>query len=178
MSVGELSADEIRTMDPAKREELDDLVHQQIIRRSQLKPNHQISKACDIDKYERVNYPYVGSGDYFSVGGRHPAAVDGQNYTIALLECDPGKGPSLHAHTTEETFFALDGRLEVYWGENGAHSAMLEPLDAAVFPPGVWHGIRNVGEGTGKLLAIIGEGSPAPPIFAPSVEQELSAVGG
>lgn len=178
MAIGELSADEIRTMEAARREQLDQLVHRQIIRGSQLKPNAQISKACDIEKYERVNYPYVGSGEYFSVGGKHPAAVDGQNYAIAVLECEPGKGPSLHTHTTEETFFALAGRLEVYWGESGEHSAVLEPLDAAVFPPGVWHGIRNVGEGTARLIAIIGEGTPAQPIFAPSVEQELSAVAG
>jgi len=163
-------------MEVARREQLDDLVHGQIIRGSQLKPNRQISKACDIEKYERVNYPYIGSGEYFTAGGEHPAVVDGQNYAVAVLECEPGKGPSLHSHTTEEMFFALAGRLEVYWGEHGEHSAVLEPLDAAVFPPGVWHGIRNVGDETGRLIAIIGEGSPAQPIFAPSVEQELNAV--
>jgi mannose-6-phosphate isomerase-like protein (cupin superfamily) len=160
-------------MDPEQRKQLDQAVHDQIIRRSELKPNHHISQACDLEHYERTNYPYVGGGEYFTVGGTHPAAVDGQNYTVALLECQPGKGPSLHCHTTEETFFALSGQLEVYWGEDGEHSAILEPMDAAVFQPGVWHGVRAAGDEPGKLLAIIGEGHPAPPIFAPTVEEEL-----
>lgn len=175
MPVGELGPDQIRNMDPQEREELDRSMQSRIIRRSDIKPNYRISDACDLERYERINYPYVGSGEYFTVGGEHPAVVEGQNYTIALLHCEPGKGPSLHCHTTEETFFALAGQMEVYWGENGEHSATLEALDAAVFPPGVWHGVRAAGGQAGQLLAIIGEGAPAPPIFAPTVEEELTA---
>jgi quercetin dioxygenase-like cupin family protein len=171
-----MTPSEIKSMDAEERQSLDEAVYQRVIRFSELEANPEISLACKLEKYERTNYVYVGSGDYFSSGGRHPAQVEGQHYAVAVLECEPGKGPSLHCHTTEETFFALAGQLEVYWGENGEHTAVLQPLDAAVFPPGVWHGVRNAGEGTARLMAIIGEGNPAPPIFAPIVEAELEGL--
>ena len=58
----------------------------------------------------------------------------------------PGNGAAFHSQGSEETFIALTGRWEVYWGDEGRESVVLEPFDGMVVPDGVLRGFRNVGE--------------------------------
>ena len=66
----------------------------------------------------------------------------------------PGNGAAFHSHGSEETFIVLTGRWEVYWGDEGRESVVLEPFDGMVVPDGILRRFRNVGEAL--LLTILG----------------------
>ncbi|CAN0455286.1 unnamed protein product, partial [Phaeothamnion confervicola] len=56
---------------------------------------------------------------------------------LTIAECVPGHGPVAHNHTgTLETFFCIDGRFEVLWGNDLRHKVVLEPGDLCSVPQG------------------------------------------
>ena len=81
------------------------------------------------------------------------------NYAYLLTEIVslPGGGPAfLHTHVPQETFWILEGEYEVY-GQNssGEKYAITATPGSTVHVPGnVPHGFKNVGDTTGKLLAL------------------------
>ena len=66
------------------------------------------------------------------------APIRDVDFTLHIAECPPGQGPGLHAHhATTETFFCLDGRFRVSYGDHGEDETVLEPWDTVSVPPGV-----------------------------------------
>jgi quercetin dioxygenase-like cupin family protein len=84
------------------------------------------------------------------------APIRDVDFTLHIAECPPGQGPGLHAHhATTETFFCLDGRYRVYWGDDGEHEVILEQWDTVSVPPGVVRGFQNVGDDVARLLILV-----------------------
>lgn len=78
-------------------------------------------------------------------------------YFLTEIVSVPGGGPAfLHTHIPQETFWILEGEYEVYGqDENGEKYAIGATPGTTVHVPGnVPHGFKNVGETTGKLLAL------------------------
>ncbi len=76
--------------------------------------------------------------------------------TMTYAVCPPNTGPSLHRHLqTYETFTVIRGRFEFSWGEDGANSVILEPMDVISVPPGVSRAFRNVADAEGVVQVII-----------------------
>jgi adenosylmethionine-8-amino-7-oxononanoate aminotransferase/mannose-6-phosphate isomerase-like protein (cupin superfamily) len=177
----ELTPEEVAEMRLEDRAEYDDQVRSRIMRFDQTPPNWDLSPNCRLAGHERANYVYIGRGVYLDrdepMDGRRPAVVPGQNYSMVILLCAPGKGAPLHAHTTEETFMALSGRWAVFWGESAQHQETLEQWDAVSFPGPVMRGFRNVGTSDAYLLSVIGGGNPPPPINHPDVVRALAEHG-
>lgn len=108
-----------------------------------------------IPEYERDIYNVIGRG-VTEDKDLAPAITDSRYFGITYVGADPGKGAALHAHETIEVFVPLTGRWAAYWGEKGDKEIEMEPFDVISFPPGVYRGFRNIGDGHAMLMAIIG----------------------
>ena len=45
-----------------------------------------------------------------------------EGFQMSYVTAEPGNGPMLHNHDTNETFVAIKGRWRVIWGANEEHS--------------------------------------------------------
>ena len=110
-----------------------------------------------------------------------PAVVTKDKMSVIIAECPPGDRPLLHAHhRTNETFFCLDGRFRIRWGDEGENQTYLEQYDMIAVPPGVVRDFTNVSEKTARLLVwITGETEDdfndieMPPIEARRLEEKF-----
>ncbi len=106
------------------------------------------------------------------------APVKGQDgLTVTIAECPPGNNPGLHSHSnTIESFFCLNGRFRISWGENGENSVELEPLDFISVPAGVYRDFNNISDETARLLVMIQNvagDTKDEVVFHPAVGQEI-----
>jgi mannose-6-phosphate isomerase-like protein (cupin superfamily) len=75
---------------------------------------------------------------------------------ITIAQCTPRQGPVAHNHTgTLETFFCLDGRFDIVWGNRLENKVTLEPGDLCSVPPGVYRAFRNLTDAEARLLVLI-----------------------
>ena len=110
-----------------------------------------------------------------------PAVVTKDKMSVIIAECPPGDRPLLHAHhRTNETFFCLDGRFRIRWGDEGENQTFLEQYDMIAVPPGVVRDFTNVSDKTARLLVwITGETEDdfndieMPPIEARRLEEKF-----
>ena len=110
-----------------------------------------------------------------------PAVVTKDKMSVIIAECPPGDRPLLHAHhRTNETFFCLDGRFRIRWGDEGENETFLEQYDMIAVPPGVVRDFTNVSDKTARLLVwITGETEDdfndieMPPIEAQRLEKKF-----
>ncbi len=110
-----------------------------------------------------------------------PAVVTKDKMSVIIAECPPGDRPLLHAHhRTNETFFCLDGRFRIRWGDEGENQTYLEQYDMIAVPPGVVRDFTNVSKRTARLLVwITGETEDdfndieMPPIEARRLEEKF-----
>lgn len=87
---------------------------------------------------------------------QHPAVTTEDKMSVIIAECPPGNRPPLHAHhQTKETFFCLDGRFRIRWGDEGENEIFLDPYDMIAVPPGVVRDFTNVTDKTARLLVFI-----------------------
>ncbi len=85
-----------------------------------------------------------------------PAIVTDDKMSVIIAECPPGNRPPLHAHhQTKETFFCLNGRFRIRWGDEGEDEIYLDPFDMIAVPPGVCRDFTNVSDDTAHLLVFI-----------------------
>jgi mannose-6-phosphate isomerase-like protein (cupin superfamily) len=78
--------------------------------------------------------------------------------------CDPGCGAPTHLHTVEEILTVLDGRAEIWLGEE---RATLTAGQSAIVPARQRHGFRNTGDTTLHIEAIL-----AAPLFGPVTQRD------
>ena len=99
-------------------------------------------------------------------------AAESENaYFLTEIISVPGGGPAfLHTHVPQETFWILEGEYEVYGqDDDGEKYAIPATPGTTVHVPGnAPHGFKNVGETTGKLLALY-----APVVHQPEFFKEI-----
>ncbi len=96
------------------------------------------------------------------------AAESDNAYFLVEIVSVPGGGPAfLHTHISQETFWILEGDYEVYGQDaDGEKYAIAASAGSTVHVPGnVPHGFRNVGDTTGKVLAMYAPITPQPEFF-------------
>jgi len=141
-------------------------MEKRIARFNTLKPvNAQYDAADGIpaEAYRTVSangtYILMGPAGLKSATGEQPPVLGGDGgevFTVNIAKCPPGNGSPLHAHQyTHETFFCLNGRFEVKWGDKGEHSIFLEPMDMIAVPPGVVRNFTNITDREADLLVFI-----------------------
>ena len=120
-----------------------------------LVPSPRAFPDCTLPGHVRTLYSALGPGaDDEQLEGT--AVEDAENYFIDFVKAGPGNGAALHSHGSEETFVALTGRWEVFWGDDGGENVVLEPFDGIVVPGGVLRGFRNVADEESVLLTVLG----------------------
>ena len=121
----------------------------------ELVPSPRAFLDCTLPGHGRTLYSALGGGSD-DERLEETAVEQAVNYHIDYVKAPPGNGAALHSHGSEETFVALTGRWEVYWGDDGEKSVVLEPFDGMVVPDGVLRGFRNVSDTEAVLLTILG----------------------
>lgn len=151
----------MKTITPTPTEML-----KRVARFHQLKPVKQQYNAADgipAEAYSTISadrtYILMGPADLKSATGEAPPVIGGDGgevFTVNIATCPPGNGSPLHAHHyTHETFFCLNGRFQVSWGDHGEHELFLEPHDMVAVPPGVTRNFTNVSNSEASLLVLI-----------------------
>ncbi len=137
-----------------------------VARFHQLKPVKQQYDASDgipAEAYATISadrtYILMGPKGLQSATGEDPPVTGGDGgevFTLNVATCPPGNGSPLHAHHyTCETFFCLNGRFKVSWGDKGEHELFLDPYDMIAVPPGVTRNFINVSDHEASLLVIV-----------------------
>jgi mannose-6-phosphate isomerase-like protein (cupin superfamily) len=126
-----------------------------VARRAKLKAYPKSFVDTVIPRYERKLYSIIGKS-VFEDPAMKPAIAIPHPFSFSLIEVPAGNGAGLHAHTTEEVFMPIDGKLAVFWGEKGENEIILEPLDTITVPIGAMRGFRNADKKTIQVIAIVG----------------------
>lgn len=128
-----------------------------------------------IEGHEREIFSIIGGGVMEDPAMNPPIAA--QEFHLAMIRAEPGKGAALHAHLTQEVFMPLTGRWAIYWGPEGAKEVILEPHDVISVPIHVMRGFRNVGNETAMMLAVVGGNDPGR-VGWPESMKEMAAKAG
>jgi len=105
-------------------------------------------------------------------------ALPAHGFNLGMIQCEPGNGTKLHAHTTEEVFMPLVGPWAItFMTEAGEREIVLQPFDCINVPVGVYRGFRYVGEGKGTLLTLIGGPDCGKVEWYPGVLEEAASTG-
>jgi len=102
---------------------------------------------------------------------RMPAINISEGFNLGYCRAQPGKGPLMHNHDSNETFIPMTGRWRCEWNEGGAMEYVdLDPLDVISFPVGVARRFMNVSydePGTEHVLMFIIGGNEPQAEFTP-----------
>lgn len=128
-----------------------------------------------IPGHEREIFSIIGNGvqEDASIQPQIPP----QDFHLAMIRSEPGKGAALHSHLTQEVFMPLSGRWAIFWGPEGDKEVILEPYDVISVPVHVMRGFRNVGEHTAMMLAVVGGHDPGRVGWPASMQDAARAAG-
>ena len=104
----------------------------------------------------RKNYLVVGHG-LIGKGFNDPMSaipID-EGFQLSYVACEPGNGPRLHNHDTNETFIAIKGTWRVIWGLHEEHSVELGELDVCSVPPFTPRRFINLTPGDGRKEGLL-----------------------
>ena len=82
---------------------------------------------------------------------RHDLSIAGREVIQVRVDVDAGVALPMHSHHGEETVYVLEGTWEFQLEGKGVQ--MLRAGDVAFVPAGAKHQAKNVGSGTGAVLA-------------------------
>lgn len=128
-----------------------------------------------IPGHEREIFSIIGKGVQEDAD-MHPQ-IPAQDFHLAMIRAEPGKGAALHAHLTQEVFMPLTGRWSIFWGPEGRKEVILEPYDVVSVPVHVMRGFRNVGSETAMMLAVVGGKDPGRVGWPESMKEMARAAG-
>ena len=142
-----------------------------------LKPNPQMFVGTRLPEHERDLYSVIGPG-VSEDPDTEPAITDAQDFNIAYIGAEPGKGAALHSHPTVEVFIPVTGKWAIYWNEGAAQEeVVLGPMDCVSVPAGVLRGFRNEGDERALMIGIVGGADSGHVDWAQSVLDRAIATG-
>jgi quercetin dioxygenase-like cupin family protein len=134
---------------------VEEVLKTRVARRKDLVPYPESFIDTVVPRYQRNLYSIIGQS-VFEDPAMQPAINIRHPFSFSMIEVDAGKGAGLHAHSTEEVFMPIDGKLAVFWGDKGENEVVLGPLDTITVPIGVMRGFRNDDDKTIHVIAIVG----------------------
>lgn len=97
----------------------------------------------------------VASAEEIRMGESASLRFEGYRYgseiSFFLVTNQPGQGPDLHRHPYTETWTVLEGEATIRVGEE---TIVATAGTKAVSPADTWHGFKNTGTGTLRLMGI------------------------
>ena len=136
-----------------------------VARFKELKSSSEAFVDTRIPEYQREIFNISGRG-VTEVPRLQQAITDNRDFNLTMLKSDPGKGSSLHDHPTIECFIVLDGKWGIQLGDEGEEEIVLEQFDIFSVPPGVMRAVKNIGDGPGHILAILGGTDPGRAVWS------------
>jgi quercetin dioxygenase-like cupin family protein len=116
--------------------------------------------------YRRAQMRYVGRGATANAGTN---SIQADHFTLSTMVLPPGCIGPLHLHDdVEEVFFILKGNVNALIqveGEEEVHEIPLGERDCIWSPPGVYRGIKNVGDEEALMLVMLGSSKPNLPTY-------------
>jgi quercetin dioxygenase-like cupin family protein len=85
-----------------------------------------------------------------------PPINESHGFTVSYIRVPPGGGANLHSHKTPEIFIPMNGKLVVYFNNDGTDQIVLDPWDTISVPTGVMRGFRNDNDAELVVLAMVG----------------------
>lgn len=128
-----------------------------------------------IPGHEREIFSIIGGGVMEDPEMNPPIAA--QDFHLAMIRAEPGKGAALHAHLTQEVFMPLSGSWAIFWGPEGGKEVILNPHDVISVPIHVMRGFRNVGAESAMMLAVVGGNDPGRVGWPDSMKEMAAAAG-
>jgi len=152
-----------RTMDS----EFGDLIESRVARFESRKYDWNALKfQTDFDPvYERAQVRYLGTGAAGVSSDMNVVPAD--NFTFSTMCLPAGCEGPLHVHhDVEEVFFCLKGKIKLYLEDGDKRCiSYLNERDLMSVPPGIYRGLRNVGQEEALLLVMLGAGKPQLPTY-------------
>lgn len=140
---------------------------------NELTPSPRAFLDCALPGHTRTLFSALGQGaDDEQLEGT--AVEHAENYHIDFVKADPGNGAALHSHGSEETFIALTGQWDVFWGDNAEESLVLKPFDGIVVPGGVLRGFNNSSNEEATLLVVLGAHNTGHCVWGKSMQQPFA----
>ena len=128
-----------------------------------------------IPGHEREIFSIIGGGVMEDPEMNPPIAA--QDFHLAMIRSEPGKGAALHAHLTQEVFMPLTGRWAIFWGPDGGKEVILGPHDVISVPIHVMRGFRNISDQSAMMLAVVGGNDPGRVGWPDSMKEMAAAAG-
>ena len=122
------------------------------------KSSHQAFLDTRIPGHEREIFSIIGNGVQEDASMNPP--INPQDFHLAFIRAEPGKGAALHSHLTQEVFVPMSGRWTIFWGPEGEREITLDPMDVISVPEHVMRGFRNAGDESAVMLAVVGGRDP------------------
>ena len=123
-------------------------------------PDWEAFEDAKIEGWKRAQHRFIGAGG----SGKHtdPNAIPARAHTLSIMYVEPGQGNAPHTHEVEETFFVLDGILEVFVEDEDGNrlTTRLGKWDCISCPPGVIHGYDNTSLQPVWFQVMLGHGQP------------------
>ena len=139
------------------------------------KSSHKAFVDTRIPGHEREIFSIIGNGVQEDPDMRPP--IPPQDFHLAMIRSEPGKGAALHSHLTQEVFMPLTRRWAIFWGPQGEKEVELGPYDVISVPLHVMRGFRNVGNETAMMLAVVGGHDPGRVGWPDSLKDMARAAG-
>lgn len=123
-------------------------------------PDWNAFEDAKIEGWKRAQHRFIGAGG----SGKHddPTVIPARAHTLSIMYVEPGQGNAPHTHEVEETFFVLDGFLDVFVEDESGRrlTARLGKWDCISCPPGVIHGYDNNSLQPVWFQVMLGRGKP------------------
>jgi len=150
-------------------------MEKQVARFKDQKSSHKAFIDTRIPGHEREIFSIIGGGVMEDPEMNPPMRA--QEFHLAMIRSEPGKGAALHSHLTEEVFMPLSGRWAIYWGPNGDKEVILEQHDVISVPLNVMRGFRNIGDESAMMLAVVGGKDPGRVGWPESMKEAAASAG-
>ena len=115
------------------------------------------------------------------IAAENAAIKINEGFNMGFCEAEPGKGPMMHNHDTNETFMPITGRWRCSWETDGKVEAFeLGPRDVISFPAGVNRRFENITfdePGQTHWLLVIVSGNAPKAEFSEGAMAELKEAG-
>jgi mannose-6-phosphate isomerase-like protein (cupin superfamily) len=139
---------------------LDEIMERYVARYRDRVPDWEAFEDAKIEGYKRAQHRFIGAGG----SGKHndPNAIPARAHTLSIMYVEPGQGNAPHTHEVEETFFVLQGLLDVFIEDEAGNrrETRLGPWECIACPPGVIHGYDNKSLEPVWFQVMLGRGEP------------------
>jgi mannose-6-phosphate isomerase-like protein (cupin superfamily) len=155
----------------------EEMLETHVARFEEIKPFPRAFLDTVVPEFKRDIFSIIGAG-VLEDSEMKPEIADPHPFSLGLIRMEPGQGAGLHAHTTEEVFIPLNGKMTIIWGDEGENEIELDEWDVCSVPIGVMRGFRNSDDHTVVAMALNGGDDSGRLTWSPGLAKRAKEFGG